>query len=119
MDGNEVMVTMGEGERSAEARFTLLTSVPERLRGLLGSSSEGGGVVLAPCSSIHTIGMSYPIDVAFVTREGAVLASRRGMRPGGVFSCRGAFYAFERPQATGRWLKRGETVTISGVPAAK
>jgi uncharacterized protein len=31
------------------------------------------GLLIAPCSSIHTIGMRYPIDVVFVDREACVL----------------------------------------------
>jgi len=31
------------------------------------------GLLIAPCSSIHTIGMRYPIDVVFVDREALVL----------------------------------------------
>ncbi|HEY3786509.1 MAG TPA: DUF192 domain-containing protein [Steroidobacteraceae bacterium] len=31
------------------------------------------GLLIAPCSSIHTIGMRYPIDVVFVDREARVL----------------------------------------------
>lgn len=31
------------------------------------------GLLIAPCSSIHTIGMRYPIDVVFVDRQARVL----------------------------------------------
>lgn len=31
------------------------------------------GLLIAPCSSIHTIGMRYPIDVVFLDREARVL----------------------------------------------
>jgi uncharacterized membrane protein (UPF0127 family) len=30
-------------------------------------------LIIAPCSSIHTVGMRFPIDVAFVARDGRVL----------------------------------------------
>jgi uncharacterized membrane protein (UPF0127 family) len=31
------------------------------------------GLLIAPCSSIHTLGMRYPIDVVFVDREARVV----------------------------------------------
>jgi uncharacterized membrane protein (UPF0127 family) len=39
-----------------------------RLAGLLGTSNlpSGGGVWIAPCRCVHTFGMRYPVDVAFV-----------------------------------------------------
>ena len=49
----------------------------ERMRGLLGRSKEdfspGKGLWLVPASSIHTIGMSFPIDVAYLDRAGRVI----------------------------------------------
>ena len=44
-----------------------------RRRGLLGRSGMEGALVLAPCRWIHTIGMRFPIDVAFLDRDGTVL----------------------------------------------
>lgn len=45
-------------------------SLWHRLKGLIGTSSlaEGGGLWIKPCSSIHTIGMRFPIDVLFLDR---------------------------------------------------
>jgi uncharacterized membrane protein (UPF0127 family) len=31
------------------------------------------GLLISPCSSIHTVGMRYPIDVVFMDREARVL----------------------------------------------
>lgn len=45
-----------------------------RLRGLLGRTlQEGGGLLLTPCGSIHTIGMRYEIDAVYIDRAGQVL----------------------------------------------
>lgn len=43
----------------------------ERMRGLLfrACPGPGEGMLLAPCSSVHTFGMSYPIDLVFLTRQ--------------------------------------------------
>jgi hypothetical protein len=45
-----------------------------RLKGLLGKKElpAGKGIVIKPCSSIHTFGMAFPIDVAFVDKKDSV-----------------------------------------------
>jgi uncharacterized protein len=55
-----------------------------RLRGLLGRSelSPGEGVILRPCRAVHMLGMSFPLDVAFLDHRGGVLASYHALRPG-------------------------------------
>lgn len=44
-----------------------------RARGLLGRDGIGGALVLAPCRSVHTLGMRFPIDVAYLDAEGIVI----------------------------------------------
>src|SRR6202049_3441617 len=46
----------------------------ERRRGLLGRSGLPGGsaLIIARCNAIHTIGMQFAIDVAFVDAHGCV-----------------------------------------------
>ncbi len=44
-----------------------------RIRGLLGRSGYDGALVLKGTRSVHTIGMRFPIDVAFLDSELAVL----------------------------------------------
>lgn len=67
-----------------------------RLRGLLGTRSleSGEGLLISPCRAVHTYGMRYPVDVAFLDRELRVvsrygwLARRRRSKfhPGAVFA---------------------------------
>jgi uncharacterized protein len=53
-----------------------------RRRGLLGRTSVGGGaMLLAPCRSVHTIGMRFPIDIAFLNASSKVIDTVT-MRPG-------------------------------------
>jgi uncharacterized protein len=40
------------------------------------------GLLISPCSSIHTIGMRYPIDVVFVDRQARVLRVCARVRAG-------------------------------------
>ena len=56
-----------------------------RLRGLMGRKglAAGEGLVLRPCRAVHMIGMSFPLDVAFLDRRGVILASYPALAPGG------------------------------------
>jgi uncharacterized protein len=45
----------------------------ERRRGLLGRDGIEGALLLEPAKSVHTIGMRFPIDVAFCDEEMVVL----------------------------------------------
>jgi len=44
-----------------------------RRRGLLGRDHLEGAIVLRPCRWVHTIGMRFPIDVAFLDDDGVVV----------------------------------------------
>ena len=44
-----------------------------RRRGLLGRDSIDGALLLVPARSVHTIGMRFPIDVAWLDGELTVL----------------------------------------------
>src|SRR2546426_11138364 len=79
------------------ARVGVCDSIRTRWRGLLGRDHlpYGDCVLLRPCRSVHTVGMRFPIDVAFVDRDGVVLAVRENV-PRGWVTVRG-----------GGWRKRG------------
>jgi len=44
----------------------------ERRRGLLGRD-QADGVLCLPVRSVHTVGMKFPIDVAYLDQDGRVL----------------------------------------------
>ena len=44
-----------------------------RRRGLLGREGIQGVLVLAPARAVHTFGMRFDLDVAFVDRQGVVV----------------------------------------------
>lgn len=44
-----------------------------RRRGLLGRDSMEGALVIAPCRWIHTVGMRFPLDVAYLDADGVVV----------------------------------------------
>jgi uncharacterized protein len=64
-----------------------------RNKGLLGRQAfaPGSALILAPCSAIHTFFMRFPIDVAFVNREGVVVSVVHALAP---WRIRAAFRAF-------------------------
>ena len=69
------------GDRVRTARTFL-----SRLVGLLGTSAiaEGEGLWIVPCRSVHTLGMRYPIDVAFLDARGVVVGTLEGLPPNRV-----------------------------------
>jgi uncharacterized protein len=56
-----------------------------RMKGLLGRSAQdlarGRGLWIVPCQGIHTIGMSFPIDVAYLDANGRVIRLYFSLRP--------------------------------------
>ena len=55
----------------------------ERRRGLTGRAAMGPdvGIYLVPCEGIHTFGMKFPIDVAFLDTNGKVMAVHHSLKP--------------------------------------
>jgi len=93
---------------SARYEVRLLGSWAERLKGLLRSKADAGHVILTACRSVHTFGMAYPIDVAFVAADGEVLKVVRRLPPSRVVSCGGGNRVIERPYEEGPWLEQGQ-----------
>jgi uncharacterized protein len=79
------------GDRVRTARTFL-----SRLVGLLGTAAiaDGEGLWIVPCRSVHTLGMRYPIDVAFLDARGALelrsgILAATGTVPGDRFEFEG------------------------------
>jgi uncharacterized membrane protein (UPF0127 family) len=55
-----------------------------RMKGLLGRTSLGPdtAMVIDPCSSIHTLGMRFPIDVVFLDANNLITAIVPYVKPG-------------------------------------
>lgn len=95
--------------------FRRLDRPLERLRGLLGTGRDAKPVALMDCRSIHTFGMRYSLDIAFLSPVGQVLEVRRGVSAGRLLSNSLAWVTLERPHRCGRWLKAGETVKVTQI----
>jgi uncharacterized membrane protein (UPF0127 family) len=78
-------------------RCEIAASPLARLRGLLGRAelAPGGGLLIRPSSSIHTLFMRFTIDVVFLAPGGRVLHVAAGLRPWRVASRRGACAVLE------------------------
>ncbi|TRM53260.1 DUF192 domain-containing protein [Achromobacter sp. LC458] len=81
----------------ARLRFLRVLDWKGRMRGLLGRRPPGSrsGVMLMPCAAVHTFGMRYAIDVAFVSRDLSVIAVRRALPPCRIALCLGAIAVVE------------------------
>lgn len=95
--------------------LVVLRSWAERLKGLLGTGPDARPVLLVRCSSVHTFGMGYPLDLAFVGELGEVLRVVRDVAPGELASHPQAFCVMERPSCDGEWPEEGEHLWIVSV----
>ena len=91
-------------------RIRVLTGPFERMRGLLGRDGlpEGDVYLFPRCASVHTFGMRFAIDIAFLDRDGRVTQLLENVPPWRiVLGGRGATATVEA--GTG-WLGRVFTV---------
>ncbi|WP_334145077.1 DUF192 domain-containing protein [Rhabdothermincola sp.] len=99
------------------ATLEVAESVRGRTRGLLGRDGIEGAILLRPAKSVHSFGMRFPIDVAFVDRELVVVRTCR-LRPNRitlpVWRAHGVIEA--EAGAFGRWgLAPGDRLEVRGL----
>ena len=77
----------------------------ERVRGLLGRDGLAPGEAMAfpRCNAIHTVGMRFPIDVAFLGRDGRPVKLVRAVPPGRLLVW-GGLRARATVEAAAGWL---------------
>jgi len=78
-------------------RVEVATTRRARRVGLLGRDQFDGdaALVLAPCLAVHTAFMRFPIDIAFVDREGRAVRLVRDLAPWRVAIAPRAYAAIE------------------------
>ena len=91
-----------------------------RLRGLLGRGGlePGEGLILRPCRAVHMAGMKFPLDVAFLDRQGGVVATYSALAPGGRTKWHSAAaQALELPAGTlaATGTRDGDTIVCTEV----
>ncbi len=96
-------------------RFEISATMSERMRGMLFRKPDGVTRLLVPCHDIHTFGMRYPLDVAFISKDGDVLEVHRNVSSRRRIKRSGASMVAERFSKSGDWLKAGDQIRL-GVP---
>jgi uncharacterized protein len=104
------LVTEGRVLASCES----VTQRRAKGRGLLGRESIEGAMVLSGCRWVHTLGMRFALDVAYVDEKGIVVKTvhmRRNRVGAPVWRARTVIEAQEG--AFGRWgLRVGDVVEV-------
>jgi len=56
----------------------------ERVHGWLGKDAvgEGEGLLISPCSAVHSLGMRFALDVAYLDRKGRIVKLGGTIKPG-------------------------------------
>jgi uncharacterized membrane protein (UPF0127 family) len=85
-----------------------------RVRGLLGRDSLDGAFVLKPCRWVHTFGMRFDLDVAYLATDGSVIRTVRMHRNRlGMPTLRARAVIEAEAGAFGRWgLHVGHVIEI-------
>ena len=97
--------------QALEAAFTR----KERNHGLLGRTSlePGEGLLIAPCSSVHTWFMKFAIDVIFVASDGRVRKIARAVPPWRFALGFGSFAVVELPAQVAAATEAGDTLVLA------
>jgi uncharacterized membrane protein (UPF0127 family) len=98
------------------ASVEVASSLVARSRGLLGKKSVEGALLLRHTRSVHTVGMRFPIDVAFLTDDLHVISTTTLGRQRIALPRRGGRCVLEAEAgAFGRWaLVPGDRLEIKG-----
>ncbi len=81
--GSEYTVSNIERDVLVAGAVTIAGTSASRKQGLLGIEhiAPGGGLWIAPCEAVHTIGMKLPIDVIFLDRRFRVTKLISALKP--------------------------------------
>lgn len=108
------VVNVSTGETLAE-RAGVAETLLARFIGLQGKQAlpEGGGLVLLPNNSIHTLFMRMPIDVVFVSQAGKVVRVGHGLRSWRIGPIvPKALYCVELPAGKAAATSAGHTIEL-------
>ena len=92
--------------RDAQVNAFKASSMTSRMFGLLGRRplAADEALWLTPCNSVHTLGMSYPIDVVYLDSTSRVVATRSALAPLRLSAARRARSVLELPARTAERL---------------
>jgi hypothetical protein len=79
--------------------YPLAATRRARLLGLalLDRGRAGPGLIVPRCRSVHTFGMRFALDIAFLADDGSVIAARKGVPPRRIIFEAGARAVLEKP----------------------
>lgn len=73
---------------------------------LLDRRRAGPGLLIPRCRSVHTFGMRFALDIAFLDHSGRTLRVAGGVPPFRIVGCRGAAAVLESPAVVCRFEPR-------------
>jgi uncharacterized protein len=78
-----IAINSSKGGSVVAGKVQMARTSIQRLRGLLDHQSldSDEGLYLTPTRWIHTFGMRFPIDIAWLARDGRILAIHHRLRP--------------------------------------
>ncbi|MDN3578968.1 DUF192 domain-containing protein [Chitinimonas viridis] len=90
------------GDTLLLGKVWLAESATERMQGLLGRPplAADEAMLIQPCRLIHTVGMAYPLDLAFVDKQGRVRKLVSQLRPARMAGCLSATATLEMAPGT-------------------
>lgn len=93
---------MYRGDTCVLPQVARTTNAWDRLRGLLGRPrlQAGQGLLIDPCPSVHTVGMSYPLDLVFLDADFRLLEQISELKPLRWAACRRARATLELAPGT-------------------
>lgn len=104
---NHIIRNTRNGRDLAHELLTAFDSKSRRV-GLLRHQTlpEGSAMLIAPSNAVHTFFMRFPIDVAFVTRDGRIVKTYASLKPWRMAAAFSAYAVVELPAGT---LARNDT----------
>ena len=99
--GAQVIRNTRNGRVIARDLTTAFDSASRRV-GLLRHASfpQGAAMLIAPTNAVHTFFMRFPIDIAFITREGTVVKACHVVKPWRIAAALRAYGVVELPAGT-------------------
>jgi len=117
--GNCTLVNGRSGLVIADQLIGAFDSASRRT-GLLrhGAFPSGSAMIIAPSNAVHTFFMKFPIDLAFVGRDGRVRKIREAVRPWRMSAALGAYAVIELPAGVLRRTNTlvGDTLIVQPSP---
>lgn len=112
---NNIAIKRAKNKKSLINNVMHAKNTWQRFRGLIGRKKlkADQGLMLTPCSSVHTIGMTYPLDLVFLDKSGTVLKCVNGIKPFRLAMAKKARHTLELApgQIAKLGIKQGDTLS--------